>query len=152
LDYFKIVPTTDPNATFGMSIAVFALIIYYSIKIKGVGGFTRELTLTPFNHWALIPFNLFLEVLRLLTKPLSLALRLFGNMYAGEVVFHLIAPLRSSDYCVLLLLGPTSPDRILALETLYIISLALVVLRALYLATHLYVAAALPTALRGSVR
>ena len=91
LDYFKIVPTTDPNATFGMSIAVFALIIYYSIKIKGVGGFTRELTLTPFNHWALFPFNLFLEVLGLLTKPLSLALRLFGNMYAGEVVFILIA-------------------------------------------------------------
>ncbi|MEJ6656370.1 MAG: F0F1 ATP synthase subunit A [Pseudomonas sp.] len=91
LDYFKIVPTTDPNATFGMSIAVFALIIYYSFKIKGVGGFTKELTLTPFNHWSLIPFNLFLEVLGLLTKPLSLALRLFGNMYAGEVVFILIA-------------------------------------------------------------
>ena len=89
--YFKIVPTTDPNGTFGISIAVFALIIYYSIKIKGVGGFTRELTLTPFNHWALIPFNFFLEVLGLLTKPLSLALRLFGNMYAGEVVFILIA-------------------------------------------------------------
>ena len=91
LDYFKIVPTTDPNATFGMSIAVFALIIYYSIKIKGVGGFTRELTLTPFNHWALIPFNFFLEILGLLTKPLSLGLRLFGKMYAGEVVFILIA-------------------------------------------------------------
>ena len=89
--YFKIVPTTDPNGTFGISIAVFALIIFYSLKIKGVGGFTRELTLTPFNHWALIPFNLFLEILGLLTKPLSLALRLFGNMYAGEVVFILIA-------------------------------------------------------------
>lgn len=91
LDYFKIVPTTDPNGTFGISIAVFALIIYYSFKIKGVGGFTKELTLTPFNHWSLIPFNLFLELLGLLTKPLSLALRLFGNMYAGEVVFILIA-------------------------------------------------------------
>lgn len=91
LDYFKIVPTTDPNGTFGISIAVFALIIFYSIKIKGVGGFTKELTLTPFNHWSLIPFNLFLELLGLLTKPLSLALRLFGNMYAGEVVFILIA-------------------------------------------------------------
>ncbi|PRB82785.1 F0F1 ATP synthase subunit A [Pseudomonas sp. MYb185] len=89
--YFKIVPTTDPNGTFGISIAVFALIIFYSIKIKGVGGFARELSLTPFNHWALIPFNLFLEILGLLTKPLSLALRLFGNMYAGEVVFILIA-------------------------------------------------------------
>ena len=89
--YFKIVPTTDPNGTFGISIAVFALIIFYSFKIKGVGGFTRELTLTPFNHWALIPFNFFLEILGLLTKPLSLGLRLFGNMYAGEVVFILIA-------------------------------------------------------------
>ncbi len=91
LDYFKIVPTTDPNGTFGISIAVFALIIFYSFKIKGVKGFTKELTLNPFNHWLLIPFNLFLELLGLLTKPLSLALRLFGNMYAGEVVFILIA-------------------------------------------------------------
>lgn len=91
LDYWKIVPTTDPNGTFGLSIGVFILMIYYSFKVKGVGGFTKELTLHPFNHWALIPFNLFLEVLGLLTKPLSLALRLFGNMYAGEVVFILIA-------------------------------------------------------------
>jgi F-type H+-transporting ATPase subunit a len=89
--YFKIVPTADPNGTFGISIGVFILIIYYSIKVKGVGGFTKELSLTPFNHWALIPFNLFLEILGLLTKPLTLALRLFGNMYAGEVVFILIA-------------------------------------------------------------
>ncbi len=91
LDYWKIVPTTDPNGTFGLSIGVFILMIYYSFKVKGVSGFTKELTLHPFNHWALIPFNLFLEVLGLLTKPLSLALRLFGNMYAGEVVFILIA-------------------------------------------------------------
>ncbi|WP_349568928.1 F0F1 ATP synthase subunit A [Azotobacter salinestris] len=89
--YFKIVPTADPNGTFGISIGVFLLIIYYSIKVKGVGGFAKELSLTPFNHWALIPFNLFLEILGLLTKPLTLALRLFGNMYAGEVVFILIA-------------------------------------------------------------
>ncbi|AQZ94109.1 F0F1 ATP synthase subunit A [Halopseudomonas phragmitis] len=89
--YFKIVPTTDPNATFGMSIGVFALIIFYSFKVKGTGGFMKELSFTPFNHWALIPVNLFLEILGLLTKPLSLALRLFGNMYAGEVVFILIA-------------------------------------------------------------
>ena len=88
---FKIVPTADPNGTFGISLGVFALILFYSFKVKGVGGFTKELTLTPFNHWLLIPFNLFLEVLGLLTKPLSLALRLFGNMYAGEVVFILIA-------------------------------------------------------------
>ncbi|WP_028292080.1 F0F1 ATP synthase subunit A [Oceanobacter kriegii] len=91
LEYFKIVPTADPNGTLGLSLGVFLLIIYYSIKVKGIGGFTKELTLTPFNHPIAIPFNLFLEVLGLLTKPLSLALRLFGNMYAGEVVFILIA-------------------------------------------------------------
>ena len=91
LEYFKIVPTTDPNGTFGISIGVFLLIIFYSIKVKGAGGFAKELSFTPFNHWALVPFNLVLEILGLLPKPLSLALRLFGNMYAGEVVFILIA-------------------------------------------------------------
>lgn len=90
-DYFKIVPTTDPNATFGMSIGVFILIIFYSIKVKGAGGFLKELSFTPFNHWLLIPVNLVLELIGLFTKPISLALRLFGNMYAGEVVFILIA-------------------------------------------------------------
>lgn len=89
--YFKVVPTADPNGTFGISIGVFLLILFYSIKVKGVGGFSKELAFTPFNHWLFIPFNLFLELLGLLTKPLSLALRLFGNMYAGEVVFILIA-------------------------------------------------------------
>ena len=91
LDYFKIVPTADPNGTLGLSLGVFLLIIFYSIKVKGAGGFAKELSLTPFNHPVAIPFNLFLEILGLLTKPLSLALRLFGNMYAGEVVFILIA-------------------------------------------------------------
>ena len=91
LEYFKIVPTTDPNGTFGISIGVFLLIIFYSIKVKGPGGFIHELSFTPFNHWSLVPFNLFLELLVLIVKPISLALRLFGNMYAGEVVFILIA-------------------------------------------------------------
>lgn len=91
LPAFKIVPTTDPNGTFGLSLGVFLLILFYSFKVKGFGGFTKELAFTPFNHWSLVPFNLFLELLGLLTKPLSLALRLFGNMYAGEVVFILIA-------------------------------------------------------------
>lgn len=89
--YFKIVPTADPNGTFGLSVGVFILIIFYSFKVKGVGGFAKELSLTPFNHWALIPFNLFLELIGLVAKPLSLGLRLFGNMYSGEVVFILIA-------------------------------------------------------------
>ncbi|WP_166252864.1 F0F1 ATP synthase subunit A [Marinobacter salicampi] len=91
LEYFKIVPTTDPNGTFGISIGVFLLIIFYSFKVKGAGGFLHELSFTPFNHWSLVPFNLFLELLVLIVKPISLALRLFGNMYAGEVVFILIA-------------------------------------------------------------
>ena len=91
LEYFKIVPTTDPNGTFGISIGVFILILFYSFKVKGAGGFAKELSFTPFNHWSLVPFNLVLELLALIIKPVSLALRLFGNMYAGEVVFILIA-------------------------------------------------------------
>jgi F-type H+-transporting ATPase subunit a len=91
LEYFKIVPTTDPNGTFGISIGVFLLVLFYSFKVKGVGGFSKELSMNPFNHWSMIPFNLLLEVLALIIKPVSLALRLFGNMYAGEVVFILIA-------------------------------------------------------------
>ena len=88
--YLKVVPSTDPNATFGMSFAVFFLVIFYSIKIKGVGGFVGELTLQPFGKWGL-PANLFLEGVNLISKPVSLALRLFGNMYAGELIFMLIA-------------------------------------------------------------
>ena len=88
--YFKVVPTTDPNATFGMATAVFLMIIYYSIKSKGVGGFARELTLQPFGKWGM-PANIFLEGVNLIAKPVSLALRLFGNLYAGEMIFILIA-------------------------------------------------------------
>jgi len=92
-EYMKIVPTTDVNATLGMAFGVFLMILYYSIKVKGAGGFAKELSLTPFNHWALIPFNLLLEIVALLVKPFSLAMRLFGNMFAGEVIFILIAML-----------------------------------------------------------
>jgi F-type H+-transporting ATPase subunit a len=88
--FLKVVPTTDPNATFGMSLTVFFLVVYYSIKIKGVGGFVGELTLQPFGKWGL-PANLMLEGINLLSKPLSLSLRLFGNLYAGEMIFILIA-------------------------------------------------------------
>jgi len=91
LGYFKIVPTTDPNATFGISIGVFILIIFYSLKVKGITGFAKELGMQPFNHWLSIPVNLILESLVLIVKPISLALRLFGNIYASEVVFVLIA-------------------------------------------------------------
>lgn len=88
--YLKVVPSTDPNTTFGMSISVFFLMIYYSFKIKGVGGFLGELTLQPFGKFAM-PANLVLEGVTLISKPLSLSLRLFGNLYAGEMIFILIA-------------------------------------------------------------
>jgi F-type H+-transporting ATPase subunit a len=89
--YLKVVPTTDVNVTFAMAISVFILVLFYSIKMKGIGGFARELTLQPFNHWLAIPFNLVLEGVSLLAKPISLSLRLFGNLYAGELIFLLIA-------------------------------------------------------------
>ncbi len=95
--HMKVVPSTDPNITFALALGVFALIIYYSIKIKGVGGFVKELTGMPFEteNPLLKPvffvINLFLEGVNLLAKPVSLSLRLFGNMYAGEMIFILIA-------------------------------------------------------------
>ena len=92
VEYQKIVPSTDPNITMGMAIGVFVLMLFYSIKVKGFG-FVKELTMSPFNHWAFIPVNLFMEVVGLLAKPFSLGLRLFGNMYAGEMIFILIAAL-----------------------------------------------------------
>ncbi len=88
--FFKVVPTTDPNATFGMALTVFVMVLYYSVKMKGLKGFLGELTLQPFGKWAM-PINLFLEGVTLISKPISLALRLFGNMYAGEMIFILIA-------------------------------------------------------------
>ena len=99
--YLKVVPTTDVNITFGMSISVFVLIIFYTIKFKGVGGFIRELTLHPIAPPTkglgiiaapfIISFNFILESVALLAKPLSLSLRLFGNLFAGELIFILIA-------------------------------------------------------------
>jgi F-type H+-transporting ATPase subunit a len=99
--YLKVVPTTDVNVTFGMSLSVFALVLYYSIKMKGLGGFTKELTMHPIAPPTsgigiiaaplIIAFNFVLEGVALLAKPISLSLRLFGNMYAGELIFILIA-------------------------------------------------------------
>ena len=90
IEYMKVVPTTDPNITFSMALSVFVLMIYFSIKVKGVGGFFGELTLQPFGKW-LMPVNLVLEGIGLIAKPLSHSLRLFGNLYAGEMIFILIA-------------------------------------------------------------
>ena len=92
--YFKVVPTTDPNITFGMALGIFILMLYYSIKIKGLGGFFGELAFQPFGKWGM-PANLLLEGISLISKPVSLALRLFGNLYAGEMIFILIALLYS---------------------------------------------------------
>lgn len=91
IGHMKSVPTTDPNITFGMSITVFLLILFYSLKEKGIGGFVGELTLHPFHHPVFIPFNLLLEGVGLIAKPISLALRLYGNLFAGELIFIIIA-------------------------------------------------------------
>ena len=102
IEYQKVVPTTDLNVTLGLALSVFALIIYYSIKIKGAKGFAKELTMQPFNaetfgsdkkwlDYVFIPINLLLEGVGFLAKPVSLSLRLFGNLYAGELIFILIA-------------------------------------------------------------
>src|SRR5690606_3384101 len=87
--FFKAVPTTDINITLGFSLSVFILMIYYSIKVKGVGGFLGEFAFHPFGKWA-VPLNLVLELPGFLAKPVSLALRLYGNFFAGEVIFLVI--------------------------------------------------------------
>ncbi|HOP15742.1 MAG: F0F1 ATP synthase subunit A [Chromatiaceae bacterium] len=104
IHFMKVVPTTDPNVTFALALGVFGLILFYSIKIKGVGGFVGELTGMPFEtkNPLLKPFfmviNLVLEGVNLIAKPVSLALRLFGNMYAGEMIFILIAVMYSAGW------------------------------------------------------
>jgi F-type H+-transporting ATPase subunit a len=100
VEYLKVVPTTDVNITFAMALSVFILTLYYSIKIKGLVGFTKELTFHPIAPPmkgigliaapVIIVFNFVLEGVSLIAKPLSLSLRLFGNMYAGELIFILI--------------------------------------------------------------
>jgi F-type H+-transporting ATPase subunit a len=93
--HLKVVPTTDINVTFGLSLTVFALIIFFNIKMKGAGGYLKSLLLHPFGPW-LMPFNLLLGIVETVAKPISLALRLFGNLYAGEMIFLLIALLTMS--------------------------------------------------------
>jgi F-type H+-transporting ATPase subunit a len=110
IPYMKVVPSTDVNITFGMSIAVFFLIIFYTIKYKGITGFIAELTLQPLppptKGWGLlaapfmIAFNLILETVALIAKPVSLSLRLFGNMFAGELIFILIAVMYSGGLVI----------------------------------------------------
>jgi F-type H+-transporting ATPase subunit a len=99
IEHLKVVPTTDLNVTFAMALTVFVLIIYYSIKVKGLGGFIGELTLQPFSaknpvvKALLVPANLILEIVPFLARPISLSLRLYGNLFAGEMIFLLLAAL-----------------------------------------------------------
>ncbi|MEX0732572.1 MAG: F0F1 ATP synthase subunit A [Aquisalimonadaceae bacterium] len=95
-EYFKVLPTVNLNITFGLSLSVMALIIGFSFYFKGPGGYLKEMLFHPFNHWSLAPFNFVLNIVELLAKPISLSLRLFGNLYAAELIFLLIASLTLS--------------------------------------------------------
>lgn len=90
IPYLKVVPTTDLNTTLAMSLTVFALIIFYNIKVKGLGGYLKMFLFHPFGKF-FVPVNIVMSVIEELAKPLSLGLRLFGNLFAGELVFLLIA-------------------------------------------------------------
>jgi F-type H+-transporting ATPase subunit a len=97
LSHLRVVPTADLNGTLGMALGVLALMLYYSVKIKGVGGFVHELFCAPFGSFPLLwPANLLLNIIEFAAKTVSLGMRLFGNMYAGELVFMLIALLGST--------------------------------------------------------
>ena len=95
IHYLKVVPSTDPNITIGMSLTVFLLCMFYSVKIKGALGFAKELLTHPFGPW-MAPFNLLLNFIEHLARPVSLGLRLYGNLYAGEMIFLLLAVLGGS--------------------------------------------------------
>ena len=90
VDYLKVVPTTDLNATFALSLSVFVLIIFYNIKVKGPIGYLKVFLFHPFGKFAM-PANIVMTLIEEIAKPLSLGLRLFGNLFAGELVFLLIA-------------------------------------------------------------
>jgi F-type H+-transporting ATPase subunit a len=95
LEHLKVVPSTDLNITLGMSISVFLIVMFYSFKIKGFRGFSWELLTHPFGKW-MMPFNLLLNLIEHLARPVSLGLRLYGNLYAGEMIFLLLAVLGGS--------------------------------------------------------
>jgi F-type H+-transporting ATPase subunit a len=91
-DYMRVVATADLSTTLGLSSAVLVICIFYNIKIKGLGGWAHELIAAPFgNHWALWPVNFLMQMIEYLAKTVSHGMRLFGNMFAGELVFMLIA-------------------------------------------------------------
>jgi len=92
ISHFKSVPTADPMGTFGLSIGVFLLIIFYNFKFKGPIKLGKEICTKPFGPW-LFPLNIAFRLLEEIVRPISLALRLFGNLFAGELIFILIAAL-----------------------------------------------------------
>jgi F-type H+-transporting ATPase subunit a len=90
--YLRVVPTADLSITMGLSVGVLITCLVYNVKIKGLGGWIHELFAAPFgNHWALYPFNFAMQVVEFVAKTVSHGMRLFGNMYAGELIFLLIA-------------------------------------------------------------
>ncbi len=90
--YLRVVPTADLSVTMGLSVSVLLVCLYYNVKIKGLGGWIHELFTAPFgNHWALYPFNFAMQIIEFVAKTVSHGMRLFGNMYAGELIFLLIA-------------------------------------------------------------
>jgi len=109
--YLKVVPSTDVNVTFALSITVFLLIIYYSIKMKGVGGFLGEFAFNPFKsknmvlQLLIMPINLIMEVVPFVARPVSLSLRLFGNLFAGEIIFLLLALMTLQGFAQLTSVG-----------------------------------------------
>lgn len=90
ITHLRVVPTADPNLTLAMALSVFLLIIWFNLYNKGFVGLTKELMLKPFGIW-FMPLNIFLRLIEEIAKPISLGLRLFGNLYAGELIFILIA-------------------------------------------------------------
>ena len=104
IPYLKVVPTTDLNLTASLALSVFGLYLFFSIKSKGFIGFIKSISLHPFGPW-MLPANLFIEIIDLLAKPLSLALRLYGNLYAGEMIFLLIAGMASIELTQLTIAG-----------------------------------------------
>ena len=92
IEYMRVVPTADLNAALGMSLAVLVMCLYYNVKIKGLGGWMHELFTAPFgNHFLLYPINFAMQMIEFVAKTVSHGMRLFGNMYAGELIFMLIA-------------------------------------------------------------
>ena len=90
IPYLKVVPTTDLATTFGLALSVFVLIVYYNIKIKGPVGYLKQFLFHPFGKY-MVPVNIVMTTIEEVTKPVSMGLRLFGNMFAGELIFLLIA-------------------------------------------------------------